>query len=100
MLCPEGCEGKYTSNQVMVLYYDDHKLPKEYICPTCGIVHPLTRKEKLLEIIYHAEWYFGGEEVDDFFIEDDDVDRVIHQIVMVVEMTRRGGVMSSAKKKN
>jgi len=87
-----GCKGKYGGKQYMKLIVDEHGLPKEYTCPKCGFTHLLTRTEKILEIIYGAQWFFGVPEhceVDEYYIEDEDVDRVINQIVMVVEQTRR-----------
>ena len=93
MICPKGCRSKYKSALSMSVVKDDHGLPEDYKCSKCGYTHHMTRKEKILEIIYDAEWYFGtpeGIEVDDYCIEPDDVDRVVNQIVLVVEMTRRG----------
>jgi len=86
LFCPKGCKGKYSSKQFMNLKYDDNKLPNVYKCPQCGFTHELTCKEKLLEIIYGAEWYFSLPEhceMDEYYIEESDVDRVIGQIIHV-----------------
>ena len=85
MFCPKGCKGKYSGKQYMSLEKDTQGVPMVYRCPQCGFTHQLTLKEKILEIIYGAKWDFGGEEVDEHFIEDEDEDRVVNLLVQVIE---------------
>lgn len=60
-------------------------------CPKCPHQRLLPWKEKIEEIIYGAKWYFGvagydeNAEVDEYFIEEEDTDRVIDLLVKVIE---------------
>lgn len=87
MDCPTGCVGSYSAKQYLHIVNDDQGIPEKYLCPQCGYSRPLTLKEKILEIIYQADWYFNLPEywdMDEYYIEESDVDNVISDIVSVV----------------
>ena len=74
MFCPKGCKGKYGGRQYMQLENDKQGLPKSYKCHECGHEVVLTFKQKILEIIYRAQWFFGVPEhceVDEYYMEDE-----------------------------
>lgn len=86
--CPNNCPAKYASEQWLVIKYDEKtKLPTHYECPVCGYRQDLSVMEKVFELIYSAEWYFNLPEnwdMDEYFIEEGDVDRVYNDILTVI----------------
>ena len=67
----------------MRLKKDEQNIPETYKCPKCGHQQPLTLKQKIMEIIYGAKWDFGGEEVDDYFIDNED--EIMELLVKVIK---------------
>ena len=73
--CPKGCQSQYKHPQYMSLKKDADGIAQTYECKICGHVVQLTQKEKIMEAIYGAEWFFGVPEnceVDEYFVEDED----------------------------
>ena len=86
--CPKGCLEKPGYKQQLTMLKDEDGVPQIQRCPQCGFEHLLSFKEKILTIIYNAKWYFNNCEnceVDDYYIEDEDEDRVIGLLVKVVK---------------
>ena len=83
-ICPNWCRAKWGGRQPLTLKFDANRVPQVRRCPLCGYEQKLTLKEKIVELIYCADWYFGvpdGCEVDEYCMEDED--EIINRILAV-----------------